>query len=76
MPVKFKWKKYYEPTPKNIRRLADSILAATTFGSGYAMMMEKPLVGYTIIALGVLAKFASNFFMDEPDESPTDATPE
>lgn len=68
MSRKVSWKKYYEPTPKNVRKFADSVLAASVFAGGYATYIEsKPWVGFVIIGVGALAKFASNFLTDTQD---------
>lgn len=63
--IKFGWKYYFNPTPKRLRILGDSLAAASLFVSGLAIA-----VGYEKIAIGVavsgwLGKFISNFFADE-----------
>ena len=40
--MKFSWKGYWEPTPKLIRKIADSILAGATFAGTFAILNDYP----------------------------------
>jgi hypothetical protein len=62
--MKFGWKHYFEPTPKRVRLLGDSLAAAGTFGAGIAILNGHPIVGTTIMVVAVIGKFISNFFTD------------
>ena len=64
--MKFGWKMYFEPTPKRIRVLGDSLVASATFGASMAAMGGHPMAATAIMIVGVLGKFISNFFTDEP----------
>ena len=62
--MKFGWKHYFEPTPKRVRLLGDSLAAAGTFGAGISILNGHPIVGTTIKVVAVIGKFISNFFTD------------
>ena len=62
--MKFGWKHYFEPTPKRVRLLGDSLAAAGTFGASIAILNGHPIVGTTIMVVAVIGKFISNFFTD------------
>ena len=62
--MKFGWKHYFEPTPKRVRLLGDSLAAAGTFGAGIAILNGPPIVGTTVMVVAVIGKFISNFFTD------------
>ena len=62
--IKFGWKEYWKPTPLNIRKLADSIVAATTFAGSMINLEGDSRVGTFIIIVGFLAKITSNFFTE------------
>lgn len=74
--MKFSWKGYWEPTPKNIRKAADAVVSACTFAGGLTTLNGHVLVGTIIFVIGFVAKILSNFFTDEPttDEKKTDET--
>jgi len=62
--MKLSIKSYYEPTPKNLRKLADSLLALSLFTTGYAVIMEHKTLAIIFIVLGAIGKFGTNFFSD------------
>ena len=63
---KFGWKHYFSPTPKRLRVLGDSLAAAGTFGATIVILNGHPIAGTVIMVVGVVGKFISNFFTDEP----------
>jgi hypothetical protein len=65
--MKVKWSGYWKPTPKKIRKVADAIVAATTFSGSAVVLNGHPLAGTIIFVLGFVAKVVSNFF--EEDEN-------
>lgn len=67
--MKFSPKGYWAPTPKKIRKLADSILAGATLASTYAVMNDHPKLATAIMIVSVIAKIASNFFTDDTTQS-------
>ena len=64
--MKFGLNQYWEPTPKNIRKIADSIVAAATFGGTITILNGYPTAGTIAFILGVVSKFVSNLFSEEP----------
>ena len=63
--LKFGWFHYWAPTPKKIRKIADSVVVACTFSGGLSTLNGHPIVGTIIFVLGFSAKTISNFFTDE-----------
>lgn len=63
--MKFSWKGYWQPTPKSVRKLADSILAGATLASTFAVMNDYPKLATGIMIISVVAKITSNFFTNE-----------
>lgn len=63
--MKFKWSGYWKPTPKKIRKIADAIVAATTFSGSATVLNGHPLAGTIIFVLGFVAKATSNFFEED-----------
>jgi len=63
--LQFGWSHYWAPTPKNIRKIADSVVVACTFSGGISSLNGHPIIGTGIFVLGFLAKIISNFFTDE-----------
>lgn len=66
--MKFSWKGYWKPTPKGIRKIADSLLAGATLASTFAIMNDHPKLATWIMVISVVAKIASNFFTDEESQ--------
>lgn len=60
------WKEYWKPTPKNIRKMSDAIVAACTFSGTMVSFNGEPKIGTVIFIVGFVAKILSNFFSDEP----------
>jgi hypothetical protein len=64
--TKFNFKKYWEPTPKNIRKFADSLLSISALLGTYITMFEdNKWIGISMMITGVIGKFLSNFFYEE-----------
>lgn len=64
--MKFGFSHYWAPAPKIIRKLADSVLAAVTFAGSILALNGKPDLATGVFVVGVVAKFVSNFFAEEP----------
>jgi hypothetical protein len=60
---KLKFKGYFEPTPKRLRVLGDSIAAASLFVAG--LNIEHPKLMLACGIAGAVGKFITNFFTDE-----------
>ena len=67
--IKFGWKHYFEPTPKRLRVLGDSLAAAGTLGASIAVLNGHPIVGTVIMVIAVVGKFISNFFTENPQDN-------
>ena len=63
--MKFSLKGYWKPTPKSIRKAADSILAGATLAASYSVVNDHPKLAVAIMIISVIAKIASNFFTDD-----------
>ena len=66
--MEFGFKHYFQPTPKRIRVLGDSLAAASVFVSGLAIASGHDQVALWVSITGWAGKFISNFFTDEPKE--------
>jgi hypothetical protein len=65
MNIKFGLSEYWAPTPKSIRKIADSVVAATTFSGGITVLNGYPVAGTVIFVIGFVAKFVSNLFSED-----------
>lgn len=63
--MKFGVKHYWSPTPKSVRKFADSLSAAALAVSSYAFMTDYKVVAYIVLASAFVGKFVSNLFADE-----------
>jgi len=66
--MKFGIKHYWAPTPKSVRKVADSLSAGALAVSSYAFMTDYKLVAYIVLACAFVGKFVSNLFTDEPQQ--------
>jgi hypothetical protein len=64
---RLKFKGYFEPTPKRLRVLGDSIAAASLFVAGLNIEHPKLMLGCGIA--GAVGKFITNFFTDEEESN-------
>ena len=62
--MKAGWKHYFEPTPKRIRVIGDSIVAAATFAASISVLNGHAIAGTVIMIVGAAGKFVSNFFSE------------
>jgi hypothetical protein len=63
--MKFGIKHYWSPTPKSVRKFADSLSAGALAVSSYAFMTDYKVVAYIVLASAFVGKFISNLFTDE-----------
>lgn len=63
--TKFSWKKYWEPTPKGIRKIADSLLAGGMLALGIGVITDHTKFAMVIGVVCMSMKIISNFFTDE-----------
>lgn len=66
--MKFGIKHYWHPTPKCVRKIADSLSAGALAVSSYAFMSDYKIVAYIVLACAFVGKFLSNLFADEPEK--------
>jgi len=53
---------YWKPTPRKVRLIADSLLAAVTFSASIMSLNGNVTVGTALFIIGFIAKVVSNFF--------------
>jgi hypothetical protein len=63
--MKFGWNLYWHPTPKKIKKIADSLLIAATTISTFSFYNDNKNLAFTVMIVSVIAKFLSNFFAEE-----------
>lgn len=62
--MKFGFKHYFKPTPKKIRKIADSLSAAALAASSYAFISDYQVFAYITLASAFIGKFISNLFSE------------
>jgi hypothetical protein len=67
----FGFTQYWKPTPVNIRKFADAILAASALIGTNTIVTSNPKLGAAIMVVGVIAKIISNFFSETPTTNET-----
>lgn len=63
--MKFGIKHYWKPTPKKIRKVADSLSAAALAASAIAFSGDHKIFAYVILASAFIGKFFSNLFSED-----------
>ena len=63
--MKFGFKHYFKPTPKKIRKVADSLSAAALAVSAFSFVQDKEVFAYITLASAFVGKFFSNLFSEE-----------
>ena len=63
--MKFTWSGYWKPTPKEIRKIADSILAAGMTMATYSIFNSHEKLALSVMVACGIAKFVSNFFTSD-----------
>lgn len=62
--LKFGISEYMKPTPKKIRKIADSLSAAALAVSAYTFTADYKVAGYVTLASAFVGKFFSNLFSE------------
>jgi len=62
--MKFSTRSYMQPTPKNLRRLGDGLLAAAAVITSSAIAGGNNILAYIALGIGVVGKFLTNFFAE------------
>lgn len=70
--MKFSIKHYWNPTPKRIRKIADGVLAMSTFITTSSIIADWHKVALAAVLLGAGAKFLSNCFSEESNDGKPD----
>jgi len=65
--MKFDLNGYYKPTPKNFRKLGDTLLGMSQFLTGYAVVMDEKWLALVCILIGTIGKGMTNFFVEETE---------
>lgn len=63
--MQFSWKGYWEPTPKGIRKIADSLLAGAMTVSTISFANDNKTVAVVVLIVAGIGKMLSNFFTDD-----------
>lgn len=67
--MKFGFKQYFNPTPKKLRVLGDTLVALGTAAGSWTIVEGNPQAGTIIVVLSVVGKFLSNFFAEDKGEN-------
>ena len=62
--MKFSTRSYMQPTPRNLRRLGDGLLAVATAITSAAIAGNNDILAYIALGIGVVGKFLTNFFAE------------
>jgi hypothetical protein len=65
--MKFGFSEYMKPTPKKVRKLADSLSAAALATSGIAFAQDYKVIAYVVLVAAFAGKFFSNLFSEDTD---------
>lgn len=63
--IKFGMDGYWKPTPKKIRKIADSFSAAALAASAFSFTADHKVAAYIILASAFVGKFLSNLFSED-----------
>jgi hypothetical protein len=63
--MKFGLKEYFKPTPKKVRKIADSLSAAALAVSAFTFTADYKIAAYVTLASAFVGKFLSNLFSEE-----------
>ena len=65
--MKFGFKHYWSPTPKKIKKIADSLSAAALAVSAFSFVSDYKVVAYVVLTCAFIGKFLSNLFTDDTE---------
>lgn len=60
-------KHYFKPTPKNLQKFADGLVALSLSATGYAVIMDNKWTALVFIAIGAIGAFGQKFFCDDSE---------
>jgi hypothetical protein len=67
--MKFGLKHYYQPTPRNFRKLGDALLAVCLFAQPYPLVNNNHALSLCILGMGIAGKFLTNFFAEDGESA-------
>jgi len=62
--MKFSSRSYMQPTPKNLRRFGDGLLAVSATITSASIASGNNVLAYISLGVGVMGKFLTNFFAE------------
>jgi len=62
--MKASFKRFYEPTPRNLRKLGDALLGMSSLVTASAISGKHEILAYIALGVGVIGKFLTNFFVE------------
>ena len=62
--MKLSRRSYMKPTPRNLRRLGDGLLAASAVITSTSIASGNNVLAYISLGIGVIGKFLTNFFAE------------
>ncbi|HDY66563.1 MAG TPA: hypothetical protein ENH85_02100 [Candidatus Scalindua sp.] len=62
--MKFSHRMYMQPTPRNLRRLGDGLLAVSAVITSASIASGNNVLAYISLGFGVMGKFLTNFFAE------------
>ena len=63
--MKFGLSQYWKPTPKKVRKIADSLSAAALAVSAFSFVQDYKVVSYIVLSSAFIGKFLSNLFAED-----------
>jgi hypothetical protein len=63
--MKFGISEYWKPTPKKVRKFADSLSVAALAASTIGFAQDYKVVAYVTLSSAFVGKFLSNLFSDD-----------
>ena len=62
--MKFSQRSYFQPTPKNWRKLGDALLGAAGALTAFAIAKDIEVMAYISLFIGVFGKILTDFFAE------------
>lgn len=62
--MQFSKRSYMKPTPKNLRKFGDGLLAISTTITSASIAGGNDILAYASLGIGVVGKFLTNFFSE------------
>jgi len=72
--MQFGIKQYWSPTPKSVRKVADSLSAAAIAVGAFSFVNDNKTVAVVVLIMAGVGKFVSNLFAEDPTTITTDST--